>query len=157
MSLKLHLGCGDVRLEGFINMDVRATSTTDLVRDILRGLPFSDSTVSEIYSDNFLEHLPQTEVIWVMNEMWRVMVPGGKAHHQMPLAGSVVDYQDPTHLSRWHTETLTYFEIHHARNRYYKGVRPWWMEEVKVIQPNQIISVWMRKPTETELSAWNCL
>jgi predicted SAM-dependent methyltransferase len=145
MPLNLHLGCGDLRLPNHVNIDIRISTATDVVRDVLRGLPYADSTVDTIRSENFLEHLPQSEAIWIMNEMWRVLRPGGIAYHQIPMAGTTVDYQDPTHLSRWHPETFTYFELHHARQRYYPNIKPWTIH-VDIILPNQILDVTMRKP-----------
>lgn len=124
--IRLNLGCGDKPRAGWINIDNRPLPGVNIVRDILRGLPFADNSVVEIFSDNFLEHLPQTEAIWAMNEMHRVLVDGGLAVHIVPSAGSVIQMQDPTHLSQWHKETFTYFEWSHARNAYYGNtIKPW--------------------------------
>lgn len=136
----LHLGCGSSPRMGWINLDIRDLPGVDIVRDVLRGLPFGDGTVDEIASENFLEHIPQTEAIWLMNEMWRVLVPGGVARHLVPEAGTVVQFQDPTHLSQWHRETFTYFDVHHARSKFYPQIKPW-IVKVENVSPNGVLSV----------------
>jgi predicted SAM-dependent methyltransferase len=144
--IRLNLGCGSSPLPGFINLDNREIPGVDIVRDVLRGLPFSDSSVGFIQSDNFLEHLPQTEVIWVMNEMWRVLINGGEMVHSFPEAGTVNYWQDPTHLSHWHRETLTYFQKDHRRNKYYGGeIKPWVIEDVDGPNVNGVLTVKFRK------------
>ena len=145
--IKLYLGCGHSRKEGYLGVDVRSLSEVDIVRDILRGLPFSDGVVEAIYSENFLEHLPQAECIWCMNEMHRVLRSGGEAQHLVPVAGSTNFWQDPTHLSHWVPETFTYFQLGHPRNAYYGGsILPWQVESVEILEPNKVMDVWLRKP-----------
>jgi predicted SAM-dependent methyltransferase len=118
---KLNLGCGDKVFGGWINIDnrhnVKFTRTTNsetdqvyIQRDILRGLPFDDSTVDEVLCDNLLEHIPPGEdVVFLMNEIWRVMKPGAILHIKVPEAGKPVDFQDPTHKSHWNMNTIDYF------------------------------------------------
>src|SRR3989304_7875525 len=144
--IKLYLGCGHSRKEGYLGVDVRSLSEVDIVRDILRGLPFSDGVVEAIYSENFLEHLPQAECIRCMNEMHRVLRSGGEAQHLVPVAGSTNFWQDPTHLSHWVPETFTYFQLGHPRNPYYGGlILPWEVNSVVILEPNKVMDVWLRK------------
>lgn len=148
--MKLHLGAGNQILEGYINIDNRQLPGINIVRDILRGLPFEDNTIEKVVSENFLEHIPQTEVIWVMNEIWRVLKPGGIAHHVIPLAGTFNDWQDPTHLSRWGVETFDYFTKDHYKNNYYdQAVSPWIIQSLEVLPPKRhTLEVIMIKPNE---------
>jgi predicted SAM-dependent methyltransferase len=142
--MKLNLGCGDRLRDGYINIDNRPTGIPfgALWRDVLRGLPFSDEVVDEIYSENFLEHIPQTEVIWMMNEMHRVMKPGGTMTHLVPRAGSTNFYQDPTHLSHWIEDTLTYFRKDNPRNLYYDGaIRPWTHAQCTDVNVNSVMTL----------------
>ncbi len=145
--IRLNLGAGDVPRDGWINIDRRDRPGVDIVRDVLRGLPFSDDTVDEIYSENFIEHLPQVEIIWFFNEMWRVLKPGCGMTHLLPEAGTVMFYQDPTHLSHFNFETFTYFTQGHRRNLYYDGaIRPWIINHLRLTDPNKLIDVSMSKP-----------
>jgi predicted SAM-dependent methyltransferase len=144
--VKLHIGCGASLLDGYVNID-KIEKAGVLYRDVLRGIPFSDESVDEIRTENFLEHVPQVDVIWLMNEMWRVLKVGGFAHHLIPEAGTVMFYQDPTHLSHWVPETFTYFMLNHRRNLYYRGaIKPWSVEHLRYTDPNKLIDVKMVKP-----------
>jgi predicted SAM-dependent methyltransferase len=75
-NLRLHLGCGKVRLEGFVNIDHRATSATDLECDILQ-LPFDDNTAARIETYHVIEHLGRHEAVRAVREWHRVLAPGG--------------------------------------------------------------------------------
>lgn len=75
-NLKLHLGCGKIRLEGFLNIDHRATSATDLECDIGQ-LPFDDNAAVRIESYHVIEHLGRHEAVRAVREWYRVLKPGG--------------------------------------------------------------------------------
>lgn len=54
--LRLHLGCSEHRLEGFINVDIRYTWATDVTID-LNNLDLKEGQVLCVYSNAFFEHL----------------------------------------------------------------------------------------------------
>lgn len=56
MTRRLHLGCGDDRLEGYVNADVRATPATDLVID-LETPELEPGAYDLLFSNAFFEHL----------------------------------------------------------------------------------------------------
>jgi len=96
---RLNVGCGNQRLDGWIGIDRVQTRATDIVRDVLRGLPFEDSSVDEILCDNFLEHIgPSEDLIFVLNEFYRVLKPEGIATIIVPDGRSQAAWQDPTHV-----------------------------------------------------------
>lgn len=123
---KLNLGCGNLRKDGWVNLDIRDLPGVDIVRDVLRGLPFENESFDFIYSNNFLEHIPQEDTIWLMNEMWRVMKFGGTMQHIVPRAGTVSDFQDPTHVSHWNPTTILYFTKGNTLNDYYGNAIKGW-------------------------------
>ena len=55
-ALKLHLGCGDDRLDGFINIDYRPTRATDVITDLNKP-KFDPNSVAFAFSNAFFEHL----------------------------------------------------------------------------------------------------
>lgn len=75
--MKLHLGCGDVIREGYINIDARALPGVDMVLDLSEKLPFGDNSVDEIYSHHLIEHLTQTQGMNLVMECYRVLKAGG--------------------------------------------------------------------------------
>jgi hypothetical protein len=55
-SLRLHLGCGNDKLPGFVNIDQRQTSATDVVMDL--AMPhLANGSVALAFSNAFFEHL----------------------------------------------------------------------------------------------------
>jgi predicted SAM-dependent methyltransferase len=75
-NLRLHLGCGKIRLEGYVNIDHRATSATDLECDILQ-LPFNDNAAARIETYHVIEHLGRHEAVRAVREWHRVLKPEG--------------------------------------------------------------------------------
>jgi len=95
---RLNVGCGNQIMPGWLGIDSVRTEATDIVRDITRGLPFADSSVAEIYCDNVLEHIgPNDDFVFVLNEFYRVLKPGGTAAIIVPDGRSQAAWQDPTH------------------------------------------------------------
>ena len=45
-----------------------------------------------------------------MDEMWRILKPGGQAMHTFPYSGSPGYWQDPTHVNPINEVTLAYFD-----------------------------------------------
>ncbi len=82
---KLHLGCGKVKLHGWVNVDVdRSLDTVDVVWDVTRGLPIEDSSCGLIYCEHFLEHLTAEEGVGFLRECHRVLASGGVVRVAMP-------------------------------------------------------------------------
>lgn len=120
--MKLNLGCSDAHLPGFVNVD-RCEPADDIV-DLSREWPWPDSSVSEIIAHDIIEHLP--DKILTMNEMWRVLMPGGVARIKVPTTEGPGSWQDPTHISFWNRNSFWYYEHGDAhRERFGKayGVR----------------------------------
>ena len=55
-ELKLHLGCGDVHKDDYINIDIRPCSAVDLIADISKPLPFAPGSATKIEAYDVLEH-----------------------------------------------------------------------------------------------------
>ncbi len=72
---RLHVGCGDKHLEGWINIDQQQLPGVDVVADVTRGLRFSD--VEAVYAEHFLEHLPITAVLDFFLESHRMLAADG--------------------------------------------------------------------------------
>lgn len=116
---KLHLGCGRKILPGFVNVDIVEAPGVDLVCDVSQGIPFVDDVFDEIRAVDFLEHIPTARVIHVMNEIHRVLAPGGVLRAHVPCAPGITAFQDPTHASFWNEESFTYYLAGHRRREDY--------------------------------------
>lgn len=98
--MKLNIGCGVDIKPDFINLD-RKDYGNNVVRDLRRGLPFSDNSIEYIYASNILEHVPSgDELLFVISECYRVLEPGGTIFINVPHQDSPQAFY-PDHVSYW--------------------------------------------------------
>ena len=107
--MKLNLGCGYKKLKGYINLDSRKEVKPDKVVDVSKGLSYDDNSIDEVRAFDFLEHLHPDKTIFVVEEIFRVLKPGGKLEHFTPSTDGRGAFQDPTHRSFWNINTWLYF------------------------------------------------
>lgn len=80
--MRLNLGGGDNQVEGFINVDLY-DDTADVKADICE-LPFDNGSVDEIVCYQVIEHIPYNKSLQCLQEMYRVLEPGGTAVIETP-------------------------------------------------------------------------
>ena len=114
MTLKLDLGCGRHKREGFLGVDSSPDCGADVVHDLnVIPWPFEDASVDEVNCSHFLEHLDGAERIVFMNELYRVMKPGGLLSIQMGYgegygkAGYYENHYDVESTSSFHDTLVT--------------------------------------------------
>jgi len=110
----LNIGCGDRprKSEGpdvWVNLDVQALPGVDIVRDLRRGIPVSDATFDHVLADNILEHFDSEDVIFIINEIDRVLKVGGTAEIIVPHGQTQGAMQDPTHKSLFVPRSCLYW------------------------------------------------
>jgi predicted SAM-dependent methyltransferase len=76
--MKLNLGCGANRIEGFVNVDIDAELKPDEVFDFRKKFPYKDDSVDEIVMYHVIEHIERKYQDSVLTECWRVLKPNGK-------------------------------------------------------------------------------
>ncbi len=86
----LHLGCGNIRIPGYCNVDILPTSAVDVVSDISKLDNFEDNTVELIYACHVLEHFSHNEVMAVLNRWFEVLSPGGELRVSVPDIDQIV-------------------------------------------------------------------
>lgn len=106
-EIKLDLGCGINKREGFTGVDSLKLKGVDIVADLTKKWQWRDESVDEIHMSHTLEHFTQEERAHVMNEMYRVLKkaeydPSGKVSRGFatiitPWIFSDRAYGDPTH------------------------------------------------------------
>ena len=96
--IKLHLGCGTVYKDGWINIDNNSDNNIqklDINWDLRKPLPFPDNSVDFIYNEHFLEHLTVEEGQKSLKDFYRVLKIGGVMRIAMPdLERTVAAYSD---------------------------------------------------------------
>lgn len=113
--MKLYLGAGQDRKEGFTHVDIHPFPGIDIVADVTKTLPFEDNSVDYVFTKDLLEHLPTESKVFVINEIWRVLKNGGQMEHFVPNAGSRNDFGSPSHLSHWSLQQFEHFDIESYR------------------------------------------
>lgn len=96
--MKLDIGCGPNKKDGFQGMDQYPMNGVDIVHDVrITPWPFENEAVEEVHCSHFLEHLTGPERVKFFNELYRVLKPGGKATIITPHWCSTRAYGDYTH------------------------------------------------------------
>ena len=106
--MKLDLGCGPRKKEGFIGVDFDDKwPGVDVAADLTKRFPYPDSSVDEIWAHDVIEHLPDR--IHTMNELWRVCKAGAEVNIRVPSTDGRGAFQDPTHVSFWNVNSFKYY------------------------------------------------
>lgn len=151
---KLNIGCGRMRKDGYIGIDVmqfvdgNGDNCVDIVLDIERNrLPFEDNSCDHILVENILEHIgfhrdnpdKQEALIFFLNECHRVLTDRGILEGNVPEFPSNGSIRDITHKRYFVRESFDYLtgtnpakpeNPGHPKYADY-GVRPWY--EVSII------------------------
>ena len=112
MTIALDLGCGS-RYRNHYNADTLIGLDQFPVADIQADLvweriPLVDNHVDYVTAFDFIEHIPRVvyvdkqakyPFIDLMNEIWRVLVPGGLFYSSTPAYPHPAAFQDPTHVN----------------------------------------------------------
>ncbi|MBU1215236.1 MAG: class I SAM-dependent methyltransferase [Gammaproteobacteria bacterium] len=130
----LDLGCGTTPHNPYGKPNVFGIDVRDDVQALLAGkgivmrkanlilerIPFEDNFFSSVSAIDFLEHIPRqiclgatNEITYpfieLMNEIWRVLAPGGLLLAVTPAFPSPLAFADPTHVNHIAEGTHEYF------------------------------------------------
>lgn len=112
-KIKLHLGCGNKRFEGFINADKYKTQMSDLVFDIEETpWPWANDSVNEIKLIHVLEHVGQSVDVFlnIIKEMYRVCSHNAIIEIHVPHPRHDNFLGDPTHVRPITPQNLSLFD-----------------------------------------------
>ncbi len=84
MSVKLNLGCGTKKKDGWVNIDSAADCHPDILHDLSEPLPFEDQSAEEIFADAVLEHFDKYARYFIVYHWTRVLKVGGAATISVP-------------------------------------------------------------------------
>jgi predicted SAM-dependent methyltransferase len=123
--VKLNVGCGVKKLEGYVNLDKRASVEPDVTWDI-ENVPWgcAHEECEEILMSHVVEHIKPWSIFDVIDEAWRVLQPNGRLKIITPTAGTYHWYIDPTHVCPWNEFTVNYFLPDQPAYENYKP-KPW--------------------------------
>jgi len=125
-SCALDIGCGEVPKNPFnakdtYGIDIRANEANGIrYADLsIEAIPFEDSKFDYVTAYDFLEHIPRIlyapnrrfPFVELMNEVYRVLRPGGIFFSHTPIYPFSASFRDPTHVNIITDETFPlYFD-----------------------------------------------
>lgn len=105
---RLDIACGQNKTPNFFGVDIVKAKGVDLVYDLEKfPWPFPDNSVDEAVCSHYVEHTK--DIIKFMDEVHRILVPGGKIMIRAPYYNSMRAWQDPTHTRAISEATFLYF------------------------------------------------
>jgi predicted SAM-dependent methyltransferase len=81
---RLHLGCGNIKIAGFCNVDALSTIAVDVIDDIRQLRRFPNDSASEIYACHVLEHFAHDEIQPILKRWLQILQPGGILRISVP-------------------------------------------------------------------------
>lgn len=97
MNIKINLGCGENYRKEWINVDFNKEVKTDIYADLTKELPFKDNYADLILLDNVLEHIPQNEFFFFIEELYRICKNGAIIQIYVPHFSGMYALKHPTH------------------------------------------------------------
>lgn len=110
--VKLNLGCGLHKREGYVNVDMSPACNPDVVLDLERTpWPWPDDSVDAVQLIHVLEHLGQPPQVFlaIMKELWRVCCDGATIDIEVPHPRCDEFLGDPTHVRAITADGLALF------------------------------------------------
>ena len=126
--MKINLGSGIYPENGYINIDIDQSVNPDIVRDLSRGLPFSNDTIQEVRAYHILEHLSPEDFLFNLSEVNRVLISEGVFDIQVPLG--ITD--DPTHKIFFNENSFNVF-LDKNSQYYYRRNAAWMLIEKEIL------------------------
>lgn len=107
--MKLNIGCGFNKLDGYLNVDQFPECGPDILWNLEQTpWPFAESSVDELVAHHVLEHLGQeTKVFFeIVKELYRMMRHGGLLKISVPHPHHPTFLSDPTHVRAFTVNTF---------------------------------------------------
>lgn len=109
MVLKIEVGCGANKKEGYVRCDLEAKVNPDYVFNAEKDKwPFKDDSVDEVLSENLCEHLQDLD--HYMQEAWRVSKKDGKLTILVPYFKHKGAVADPDHVRFFCEDSMMFYD-----------------------------------------------
>jgi SAM-dependent methyltransferase len=89
-GIKVHIGSGDINLQGWINIDARSFEHVHIVTNDISLNEFQDNSIEEIYLCHVLEHISFNDSENFIEKMYTKLRPGGILRISVPSFDSIV-------------------------------------------------------------------
>lgn len=108
-TMMLEMGCGPRRVwAGSTAIDINPRSQADVIHDLNdTPWPFPDNSFDIVIAEHVVEHLQ--DVVRTVEEVHRILRPGGVWYVEVPHFSSHHQHTDPTHLHSFGARSFDYF------------------------------------------------
>lgn len=105
--LALDLGAAHRKPPGYVGVDRRPAEGVDIVATLPEKLDLPDDSVGLVRAVDFLVHVPAK--VPLINELYRLLAPGGMLLTMTPSSDGRGAYQDPTHVAYYNENSFWYY------------------------------------------------
>ncbi|MFE0241067.1 glycosyltransferase, partial [Streptomyces sp. NPDC058991] len=112
--LALDLGAAHRKPPGYLGVDQRPGDGVDIVATLPARLDLPDNSVGLLRAVDFLEHVPAK--VPLINELYRLLAPGGMLLTMTPSSDGRGAYQDPTHVAFYNENSFWYYTDNQYRS-----------------------------------------
>jgi hypothetical protein len=112
--LALDLGAAHNKPDGYLGVDQRPGPGVDIVARLPARLNLPDNSVGVVRAVDFLEHV--ADKVALINEIYRLLAPGGLLLSTTPSTDGRGAYQDPTHVAFYNENSFWYYTEASYRN-----------------------------------------
>jgi hypothetical protein len=131
--IKVDLGCGYHKLEGFLGIDMLDIPGVDIVHDLeTTPWPLPSESITLLSCSNLVSHINPNKhgFISFMNEAWRVLKYGGQFRISTSYGMNTAFMSDPTNVNPCTHQTWHYFDPI-TTPQFYKEYKPmpWKVEQ----------------------------
>jgi hypothetical protein len=110
--MKIDIGCGMRKEEGWFGVDLRKYPGVDAVLNIgTERIPVENDSVDEMKAIHVLEHLRPEELFFFLDSAWELMKPKGFLHVEVPRAMTRAYFINPDHRIQFTQDTFGYFQV----------------------------------------------
>lgn len=119
----VHLGCGPIRLDGWVNVDIDRSVKPDIRLDLRLGFPAPPESISFLYSEHVLEHFTLNDGCQLLADCRRSLRSGGVFRAAMPDLRVVID----AYLGDWRQQSwlAEFDDIDSPAHMLNFGLREW--------------------------------
>ncbi|MER8225311.1 glycosyltransferase [Streptomyces sp. NPDC094143] len=105
--LALDLGAAHRKPPAYLGVDQYARDGVDIIATLPAPLDLPDDSVGLLRAVDFLEHVPAK--VPLINELYRLLAPGGMLLTLTPSSDGRGAYQDPTHVAYYNENSFWYY------------------------------------------------
>ncbi len=88
---KLHIGCGEKTINGWLNADFFPWSAAVLHLDATKHFPMDDQQFDYVFSEHMIEHIPYPQGFFMLSECYRILREGGIIRITTPNLAFLID------------------------------------------------------------------